>query len=76
MGDLKCLLATVRTLNYQFKRGSFYRPSIMFFNLYHEYGHLLAPIEAVVITSSHRTPAKPPPETPLGELKTEDNPIN
>ena len=48
----------------------------MFFNLYHEYGHLLAPIEAVIITSSHRTPAKPPPETPLEELKPEDNPIN
>ena len=36
----------------------------------------LAPIEAVIITSSHRTPAKPPPETPLEELKPEDNPIN
>ena len=35
--------------------------------LYHEYGHLLAPIEAAIITSSHLTPAtKLPPaaETP------------
>ena len=42
--------------------------------LYHEYGHLLAPIEAAIITSSHLTPAKPPPppEAPLEELKPED----
>ena len=53
--------------------------------LYHEYGHLLAPIEAAIITSSHLTPleaaAETPPEdlaklpeveTPLEELKPED----
>ena len=28
--------------------------------LYHEYGHLLAPIEAAIITSSHLTPATKP----------------
>ena len=28
--------------------------------LYHEYGHLLAPIEAAVITSSHLSVDKPP----------------
>ena len=53
--------------------------------LYHEYGHLLAPIEAAIITSSRLTPleaaAETPPEdlaklpeveTPLEELKPED----
>ena len=40
--------------------------------LYHEYGHLLAPIEAAIITSSHLTPAtKPAAETPL-EAPPED----
>ena len=43
--------------------------------LYHEYGHLLAPIEAASITSSYLTPAEPPP-SPLKELKPEDKPIN
>ena len=50
--------------------------------LYHEYGHLLAPIEAAIITSSHLSAAtKPLPaeaeapaklEAPLEELKPED----
>ena len=53
--------------------------------LYHEYGHLLAPIEAAIITSSYLTPleaatkpleaaAETPAEveTPLEELKPED----
>ena len=48
--------------------------------LYHEYGHLLAPIEAAIITCSHLSAAtKPPPaeaeaklEAPLEELKPED----
>ena len=46
--------------------------------LYHEYGHLLAPIEAAIITSSHLTPleaaAETPPEveTHVEELKPED----
>ena len=56
--------------------------------LYHEYGHLLAPIEAAIITSSHLTPLEadaetptaeaedlaklPEVETPLEELKPED----
>ena len=55
--------------------------------LYHEYGHLLAPIEAAIITSSHlsaatkpplEAPAEAPPkapaklEAPLKELKPED----
>ena len=53
--------------------------------LYHEYGHLLAPIEAATITSSHltpleaaaETPAEAPAkllevETPVEELKPED----
>ena len=59
--------------------------------LYHEYGHLLAPIEAAIITSSHRTPleaaTKPheaAAETPLEaedlakleELKPELKPEN
>ena len=40
--------------------------------LYHEYGHLLAPIEAAIITSSHLTPAtKPAAETPA-EAPPED----
>ena len=57
--------------------------------LYHEYGHLLAPIEAAIITSSHLTPleaaAETPPEdlaklpeveTPVEELKPELKPEN
>ena len=53
--------------------------------LYHEYGHLLAPIEEAIITSSHLTPATkflpaeaedlaklPEVETPLEEFKPED----
>ena len=59
--------------------------------LYHEYGHLLAPIEAAIITSSHLTPleaaTKPleaAAETPLEaedlakleELKPELKPEN
>ena len=56
---------------------------------YHEYGHLLAPIEAAIITSSHLTPleaaAETPPEdlaklpeveTPVEELKPELKPEN
>ena len=31
--------------------------------LYHEYGHLLAPIEAAIITSSHLTPLEAAAET-------------
>ena len=52
--------------------------------LYHEYGHLLAPIDAAIITSSHLTPAtklpleaaklEAPLETPLEELKPELKP--
>ena len=38
--------------------------------LYHEYGHLLAPIEAAIITSSHLTPATPlEAEAPLKAAK-------
>ena len=60
--------------------------------LYHEYGHLLAPIEAAIITSSHLTPleaaTKPLPaeaedlanlpevETHVEELKPELKPEN
>ena len=33
--------------------------------LYHEYGHLLAHIEAAIITSSHLTPLEAAAETPL-----------
>ena len=57
--------------------------------LYHEYGHLSAPIEAAIITSSHLTPleaaAETPPEdlaklpeveTPVEELKPEPKPEN
>ena len=56
--------------------------------LYPEYGHLLAPIEAAIITSSHLTPAtKPLPaeappedlaklEASLEELKPELKPEN
>ena len=46
--------------------------------LYHEYGHLLAPIAAAaIITSCHLTPAEqPPPLPPLQELQPEDKPIN
>ena len=55
--------------------------------LYHEYGHLLAPIKAAIITSSHLTPATPleaeaplktakllEVEAPLEELKPELKP--
>ena len=53
--------------------------------LYHEYGHLLAPIEAAIITSSHLTPleaaTKPLPAeaedlAKLEELKPELKPEN
>ena len=36
--------------------------------LYHEYGHLLAPIEAAIITSSHLTPLEAAAETPPEDL--------
>ena len=83
---LNCKVEDIQSLTSSLSEGPFIDLALssLTCKLYHEYGHLLAPIEAAIITSSHLTPAtKPlsaeapleaPPEdlAKLKELKPED----
>ena len=86
---LNCEVKDIPGLTTSLSEGPFIDPALssLTCKLYHEYGYLLAPIEAAIITSSHLSAATKPPleapaevppkapaklEAPLEELKPED----